>query len=204
MCLNTTVWILSNQHLQGNEMQSKDQDFFKGVICRIIRLTGNCSVLWENLQVVEKFTEWNIHYLLISSRYLSNSATQWKHCLVPNNIRQTHKPSVLGTFYRKAQDFSLCLRHPSHLCFPALCLLWQKEPWLAQHLPQSDHSKQMEKDEWPNGMFISSHPISLYFLMKLSFVKLVFQIIAIRLLLQNSSPPMKSPSNFFFFFPQVL
>lgn len=73
MHLNTTVWILSNQHLQGNEMQSKDQDFFKGVICRIIRLTGNCSVLWENLKIVEKFTEWNIHYFFSSGHYLSNS-----------------------------------------------------------------------------------------------------------------------------------
>lgn len=35
--------------------------------------------------------------------------------------------------------------------------------------------------------------------MKLSIVRLVFQMIAIRLLLQKSSPLMKSPSNFFFF-----
>lgn len=151
MRLNTTVWILSNQHLQGNEMPSKHQGFFKGVICRIIRLTGNCNVLWENLQVVEKFTEWNIHYLLSSSHYLSNSATQGKHCLVSNNIRQTHKLPVLGTFHRKAQGLSSCLKHPLRLWFPALYLLRQKGLWLAQHLPQSDCSKQMDKDKYFPG-----------------------------------------------------
>lgn len=87
MHLNTTVWILSSQHLQGNEMQSKDQDFSKRVICRIIRLTGNRNLLWENLQVVEKFTEWNIHYLLSSGHYLSNSATKGKHFSESNNIK---------------------------------------------------------------------------------------------------------------------
>lgn len=113
----------------------------------------NNKAYWElqcalGKPVVEKFTEWNIHYLLSSSHYLSNSAAQGKHCLVSNNIRQTHRPSVLGTFYRKAQDLSLCFRHSSCLWFPALCLPRQKGPWLAQNLPQSDCSKQMEKDKY--------------------------------------------------------
>jgi len=53
----------------------KIRTFFKAVVCRIIKLTGNYSVLWKNLQIVEKYTEWNIRYLSSPSHGLSNVST---------------------------------------------------------------------------------------------------------------------------------
>lgn len=87
----------------------KSRTFFKGVICRIIRLTGNCNVLWENQQTGEEFIEWNIHYLLNSSHNLSNSATQGKHFLVSIYSRQT--PLTQQTFsFRHVSLTSIRLR----------------------------------------------------------------------------------------------
>lgn len=110
--LSTTVWILSNQHLQGNEMQSKDQDFFKVVICGIIRLFGNYNALWESLQIEEKFTELNIHYFPALDTIPQCFCHTRKHYLLSNNIRRNTIDLVLGMLHREEQDLGSCWRMP--------------------------------------------------------------------------------------------